>query len=109
MPFNPLPTLAVLLVSATLASAEQTWTGRIADSACGAKHESGGEMGDEMNDRDCTLACVKGGSKFVLVVDGKIYKIANQDNAELKAHAGETVRVTGELKGDTITAASIAK
>jgi hypothetical protein len=35
--------------------------GYISDSMCGLKHMSG--MGD---DKNCTLTCVKGGSKFVL-------------------------------------------
>ena len=54
----------------------------------------------------CAQKCIKGGSPAVLVTDdGKIYKIANQD--KIVAHAGETVTVTGNLKGDTITVASI--
>src|SRR5580698_3669880 len=58
------------------------------------------------NDADCAQKCIKGGSPAVLVTDdGKIYKIANQD--KIVAHAGETVTVTGNLKGDTITVASI--
>ena len=52
-----------------------------------------------MPDRDCTLACVRGGSKFALVVDGKVFQIANQDLDDLKTHAGHTVMVTGELEG----------
>lgn len=98
---------AALLVSVAAARADETWTGRIADSACGARHESGGEMGDAMNDRDCTIACVRGGSKYVLVVGSRVYKIANQGNADLPAHAGDTVRVTGTLSGDTLTIAKV--
>jgi hypothetical protein len=37
--------------------------------------------------------------------DGKIYKIANQD--KITAQAGKNVTVTGDLKGDTITVASV--
>ncbi len=107
---SPTPTAfacTALLVTAAAARADQTWTGRIADSACGARHESGGEMGDAMNDRDCTIACVRGGSKYVLVVESKVYKIANQTNADLPAHAGETVRVTSALSDDTLTIAKV--
>ena len=53
--------------------------------------------------------CVAGGAKNVFVsADGKtVYKIANQDFAGLKIHAGHKVALTGELKGDTITVSKI--
>jgi hypothetical protein len=51
-----------------------------------------------MPDRDCTLACVRGGSKFALVVDGKVFQIANQDLEDLKTHAGHNVTVTASSK-----------
>src|SRR5437870_3377331 len=66
---------------------QQTWKGQISDSLCGAKHEEAAEGQGKMPDRDCTLACVRGGSKFALVVDGKVLQIANQDFADLKEHA----------------------
>lgn len=101
--------VAVLLIatpSFTLA-AEQSWTGKIADSACGAKHEEAAEGQGVMADRDCTLACVRGGSKYVLVADGKVFQIANQDKTELATHAGRAVKMTGELKGNAITVSKI--
>jgi hypothetical protein len=58
-------------------------------------------------DRDCTLACAKAGGKYVFVTDGKVYNIANQDDAALQTHAGHTVNLTGEMKGDTITVSKI--
>ena len=82
-------------------------TGKISDSKCGAKHAAG-EHGKKMTDRDCTEACVKGGAKYVFTSKGKVYQIANQDNADLAMHAGHTVRLTGEIKGDSITVAKIA-
>src|ERR1019366_10378332 len=93
---------AVLVTSVTGFAAEQTWTGQISDSACGAKHEEAAEGQGKMPDRECTLACVRGGSKFVLVVDGKVLQIANQDNKDLATHAGHAVKITGELKGAAI-------
>jgi len=92
--------------SRTLLS-ESTWTGQISDSACGAKHEEAAEGQGKMPDRECTQACVRGGSKYVLVVDGKVFPIANQDNKDLITHAGHTVQVTGELKGGAITISKI--
>ncbi len=98
---------ALLLASSTAFAAEQTWKGQISDSACGAKHEEAAEGQGKMPDRECTEACVRGGSKYVLVVDGKVLQIANQDNKDLAAHAGHAVTVTGELKGSAITVSKI--
>src|SRR5213592_708017 len=92
--------VAVLLASSTPFAAEQTWTGQISDSACGAKHEEAAEGQGKMPDRDCTVACVRGGSKYVLVSDGKVLQIANQDNKDLAAHAGHTVKMMGEMKNN---------
>ena len=99
---------AVLLVSALQArAAEQTWSGKISDSACGAKHEEAAENTGVMPDRECTQACVRGGSKYVLVVDKQVFQIANQDFKDLAAHAGHAVKMTGELKGSAITVTKI--
>ena len=87
-------------------AADQTWTGKISDSKCGAKHAMG-EHGKKMTDRECTEACVKGGAKYVFSSKGKVYQIANQDNAELAMHAGHTVRLTGDMKGDSVTVSKI--
>jgi hypothetical protein len=43
----------------------------------------------------------------VFVSGGKVYKIENQDLALLQEHAGHTVQLTGEMKGDTITVSKI--
>lgn len=98
---------ALFIAQAGPFAAEQTWTGQISDSACGAKHEEAAEGQGRMPDRDCTLACVRGGSKYVLVVDGKVFQIANQDGKDLATHAGHKVNVTGELKGTSITVSKI--
>ncbi len=98
---------AVLVASSTPFAAEQTWKGQISDSACGAKHEEAAEGQGKMPDRECTEACVRGGSKYVLVVDGKVMQIANQDDKDLATHAGHAVTVTGELNGSAITVSKI--
>ena len=98
---------AVLLSSALSAAAEQVCTGNISDSACGKKHEEAAEGNGVMPDRECTQACVRGGSKYVLVVDKQVYQIANQTFADLAKHAGHAVKLTGELKGNTITVSKI--
>ena len=56
--------------------------------------------------RACTETCVKGGASYVFVSGGKVYKL--EDPSKLvAAHAGHSVNLTGEMKGDTITVAKI--
>jgi hypothetical protein len=88
--------------------AQQTFTGQISDSLCKAKHEEAAEDQGKMSDHDCTVACVKGGSKYVLLgADGKVYDIANQDFKDLEKMAGQKVKMTGELKGSAISVSKI--
>jgi hypothetical protein len=98
---------ALLFGAAALSAAEQTWSGKISDSACGAKHEEAAENTGVMPDRECTEACVRGGSKYVFVVDKQVFQIANQDFKALATHAGHAVKITGELKGNAITVSKI--
>jgi hypothetical protein len=102
-------------VAFVASAADQTWMGEISDSQCGATHDQmiAGKYKELRSSsgapsRDCTLACIKGGSKYVFVMKGKGYNIANQNFAGLQVHAGETVRLTGEMKGDTITVSEVA-
>ena len=90
-------------------AADKTWTGQISDSMCGVSHAKmmAEHKGTKESARDCTLACVKAGGKYVFVSSGKVYNIANQDLAALQVHAGHTVRLTGDMQGDTITVAKI--
>ena len=82
-------------------AAPQTLVGTIGDSMCGAKHMMPGE-----SDKDCTLECVKGGAKYILVgTGGKIYQLSDQKTPQ--QFAGAKVKVAGTLKGDTISVTSI--
>lgn len=104
--------LALLLVVTGLgsgAAAQQTLTGVISDNSCKGHHEEGGEAGLPEGAHECTLACVRGGSKFVLVSGDKLYLIAKQDDPKLTELAGAKVTVTGDVKDDVLTIASIAK
>jgi hypothetical protein len=97
------------LSSVAAFAAEQTWIGRISDSMCGATHKSAAEHdGKQMPDRECTVSCVKeNAAKYVFVNYGRVFNIANQDAAGLEEHAGDTVDLTGDLSGDTITVSKI--
>lgn len=95
--------LLAMLTASTAWAADQTLKGVISDSMCGASHKG---MGTKMTDRECTQACAAKGAQYVLVADGKVYKLTNHD-ADLKTHAGHTVNLTGDVKGDTIRVSSI--
>jgi hypothetical protein len=102
--------LAVLASGSVAAqtSKEQTWTGKISDSNCNEKHPAGEHEGKKTTDADCTRVCVKKGAKYVFVSDGKVYQLANQASKTIASHAGQQVQLTGEMKGDIITAKKIA-
>jgi hypothetical protein len=85
---------------------EQTWKGTISDSNCNGKH-SAEEHGKKLSATDCTQMCVKKGAKYVFVSDGKVFQLANQSSKQIAAHAGQEVELTGELKGNTITAKTL--
>ena len=87
---------------------EMTWKGKISDSMCKDKHAGGEHEGKKMTDADCTTVCVKNGSKYVFMSEGKVYQLANQNSKTIASHAGQEVTLTGELKGDTITASKIS-
>ena len=95
--------VVAMFVSAGAAQAE-TWRGVIGDSHCGAKHAE-----DKGTDHSkCVSSCVTNrGGKYVLVAKDKVFTIANQDFADLKAHAGHVVEVTGTAKDDAITVSKI--
>jgi len=82
-----------LLLIGNVRAAEQTLMGMISDSLCGVSHKA---MATKMTDRECTQACTAKGAQYVLVSDGKVYKLTNH-NADLKTHAGHTVNLTGSI------------
>ena len=86
----------------TAKAGTKTFVGNISDSMCGLKHMMPGQ-----SDKDCTLECIKAGSKYVLadVVNGKVYQLSDQKKPE--EFAGQKVKVTGTLKGDMISVSAI--
>jgi hypothetical protein len=97
--------IATLLLGVSAAAADGTWTGQISDSMCGAKHTDG-KHAKSVSDRDCALTCAAKGAQLVLVSEGKVYKLTNHD-ADLRAHAGHTVNLTGTLTGESIRVTKI--
>ena len=97
---------ATLLAGSGLAQSkgrQETLTGNIADYMCGPKHT----MMKNTDDKKCTLECVKMGSPYSLVVGGKVYELAGKEK-DLEKFAGTKAKVTGSVKGMTITVTSVA-
>jgi len=93
----------LMFVAAMLAFGCLSWakvyTGTVSDAMCGANH--GGK-----DAAACTKECEAAGSKLVVVADGKVYNTDQQDM--LKGHEGENVKVTGTIKGDSMTITHVA-
>src|SRR6267154_2911903 len=86
-------------------AADTTVSGKVSDAMCGAKHQMAG------NDASCTRTCVKGGSKYALVVGDKVYTLETTDKAaldKLDELAGAPAKVPGEVQGDTINVKPVA-
>ena len=93
--------IALTLFGAALAmAADNSLTGWIADSKCGAKAAHDGA-------RECTIKCIKEGAKYVFVddADKKVYIVDAQD--KVADHAGHHVKVSGTVEGDTLKLSSI--
>ena len=73
-----------LLMGSALAifafGADQSFTGTVSDSHCGAKHAMKG-----MSAEACTRACTKGGADYALVVGEKVYTLKGDKEAVDKA------------------------
>ena len=85
------------------AAETQIYEGVITDTRCGAKHSAA--IGQTAP--DCTRVCVRAGGRFALV-DGDNTYVLEGERSILKRVAGERVKVTGTLNGDTISVTSIA-
>jgi hypothetical protein len=85
------------------AVAEQTFSGMITDSQCGARHD----QSTGKRPADCARMCVRNGSKYVLV-NGDQKNILEGKEVELDHLAGQRATVTGTLNGDTIKVSSVA-
>ena len=105
--FAMLAAAIVFAAAPVAAAAEKTWDGVISDARCNGKHAKAEHGSQSDSDHDCVTKCVAGGGKYVFVADGKTYQIANQNFADLKAHGGHKVALTGEMKGEAITVSKI--
>lgn len=92
------------LAVAVFAASPKTYTGKVSDAMCGAKHM------ESNDDAACTRACVSKGAKYALVVGDKVYTLDTSDKAALAAldkNAGAKVTVTGTEKDNTIAVSKV--
>lgn len=78
-----------------------SFVGTVSDSMCGMKHAHASTAAAA-----CVKKCVAGGSTYVLVSHGKVYKVDQQD--QFAPYAGRMVRVEGTATGDSIAVTSVA-
>ncbi len=83
----------------------QTFTGKVSDAMCGAKHTEAG-----IAPADCVRACVQKGARYALVVGDKVYTLETSNKAaldELNKLAWAQATVTGTATADTISVKSV--
>ncbi len=97
-----LAVLLSLMTAFTLSAfaVQTTVTGVLTDSMCTKKHMMSGA-----SNADCVRECIKDGSKYVVVSEGKVIELAGK-NEQLKDLAGKKVKITGDLKGKTLSVQS---
>jgi len=106
---NILVGLATLLVFSLLGFAappEGTYSGEIMDSACAkaGSHDMMMKNAGVKTTKECTLACIKMGSKYVLFdkATKKVYQLDDQTKPEQFAGQKVTVKGTLDSANDTI-------
>ncbi len=83
----------------------RTFTGEIMDSACAnmGNHDAGYKMTNTHTPKDCTLECVKAGSKFVLYNSATKTAYQLDDQNKPKEFAGQKVKIIGTYNTSTKT------
>jgi hypothetical protein len=95
-----LASLFVATLGSFAAMAEEL-NGYISDAHCGAKHHEVSEANSK-----CIAGCLKNGDP-VLVVGDKVMKLDADSATKAKEFAGQNVKVTGSVDGDTVKITSI--
>ncbi len=100
---------STLLILGTVSLARpkpaNTHSGEIMDSACAkaGNHDAGYKMTSTNTAKDCTLACVKGGSTLVLYDAAAKSTYQLDDQSKAKEFAGQKVKITGPYNSTTKT------
>jgi hypothetical protein len=97
--------LGGVLLAAWLRPAPVLAVGVIGDSRCQHEHRPAARFA--VDEGTCTRNCVAAGAEYVLVTDTRIFRISNQDLADLPALADVRVAVRGRMNGDMILVARL--
>jgi hypothetical protein len=99
---SALATTAVTQKTKAKTAAAKTVVGYISDSSRGLQHMAG------MDEKDCTLMCVKNG-KFVLADrDHKVvYQLDRAGEEKAREFAGQKVKITDRITGKSIRVTTI--
>jgi hypothetical protein len=99
---------ASVLLPAGAAASDQVFVGFITDTECGPNHapmRAKGDMGAD--DKECTLKCVAKGATFGFVDAERKHFFQLDDQQKPRPFAGEKVRITGRIDGDSILLTTI--
>jgi hypothetical protein len=93
-------------VPAVAAGSVQTFTGKISDAVCSAKHSEG------VTPATCVRACVQKGAAYALIVGDKVYTLETSETDQatldkLNKLAWEEAKVAGAVNGNTISVNSV--
>ena len=92
-----------LFVPAALAqqgsASVQTLEGVISDGMCGVSHNG-------KNAAECTMACVRSGRGWVLVVSDKVYTLEGRMGG-ISQLAGQKAKITGKVTGNKINVTDV--
>lgn len=101
--------IALLVWASSAASQEpqQTWSGTISDSMCGASHQKTAAAA-KWTDRECVFECIKALRKYAFIDENqRVIAIANPDAGGLPLYAARPVKITGRLKDGAIVVSKI--
>ena len=96
----------MLMMLPTLSFAkDHTYKGQVMDSACAkaGNHDAGYKMTGTSTPKDCTMACVKAGSKLMLYDSARKTAYMLDDQSKAEEFAGQDVKVEGTLDHSTNT------
>ena len=97
--------VGLAVVPTVAAGTSQSFTGKVSDAMCGAKHTEG------LAPAACVRACVQKGANYALVVADKVYTLDTSDQATLDTLnklAWEQAKVTGTADGTTISVKTVS-
>lgn len=95
----------VLALSAPAFAKTETVQGQIVDLGCYKMDKANAAVDHKMpkgDTKDCAIGCAKAGKPMaILTKDGKVYQLAGglaeDKNAKIVPHVGQTVEVTGDV------------